>query len=76
MTSKPKRCVDDFLTVDLCRIRTMRLFHLLSDHRSCHVMLPVDTRFLCDKPDVFGAAGKEMPLQHIWARFYSVDEQR
>jgi hypothetical protein len=38
-------------------------------------MLPVDARFLCDKPEVFGAAGKEIPLQHIRARFYSVNEK-
>ena len=38
-------------------------------------MLPIEARFLCDKSDVFGAAGKETPLQHIWARFYSVDEK-
>jgi hypothetical protein len=24
-------------------------------------MLTIDTRFLCDKLDVFGAAGKEIP---------------
>jgi hypothetical protein len=38
-------------------------------------MLPVDTRFLSDKPDVFGAAGKEITLQHTWATFYTMEEK-
>lgn len=30
---------------------------------------------MCDKPDVFGAVGKEIPLQQIWARSYSMDKK-